>query len=295
MKKTVFLLAIFLLVFANFFVWQEIFELSKDFLKVIFFDIGQGDSIYIETSQGHQILIDGGPSGKRILEKLSGEIPFWDKSLDLVILTHPDADHLSGLNYVLGRYKVENILWSGVEKDTKTFQYWQENLKKEAEKEKANIVIAQRGQKITAGKSRIYILYPFRSLESDFSDKNTNDTSVVAKLSFFENSFLLTGDITEKIEKQILEKEIEPPYQDFNIEADVLKISHHGSKNSSSKKFLENVMPKIAVISCGKNNPYYYPHQRVLSNLEEFGISILRTDQKGDIKIISNGTELFVE
>ena len=293
-KRKAFLVVIFLLVLTNFFVWKEIFNLSKGVLKVVFFDIGQGDAIFVETFQGHQILIDGGP-GKKILEKLAENIPFWDNSLDLVILTHPDADHLSGLNYVLRRYKVENILWTGVGKGTKTFEYWQENLEKEKKEEKANIIIAQRGQRIKAGNAEIYILYPFQNIEGEFFEKNTNDTSVVSKLLFFKNSFLFTGDITEKIEKQILEKEIDPPHQNFGVRAQVLKVSHHGSKSSSSGEFLKAVEAEIAVISCGRNNPYGHPHQSVLRNLEEFGISILNTYQEGDIKIISDGAELFVQ
>lgn len=293
-KKEFFLLVIFLLVLANFFVWKGIFDLSEGVLKVVFFDIGQGDAIFIETSQGHQILIDGGP-GNKILEKLAENLPFWDKSLDLVILTHPEKDHLGGLNYVLKRYKVENILWTGVKKETKTFENWQENLEKEKKEEKANIIIAQRGQRIKAGNAEIFVLYPFQSLEEEFFKENTNDTSVVSKLLFFKNSFLFTGDITEKTEKQILKKEIDPLYQNFGLEAQVLKVAHHGSKTSSSKEFLKNVSPEIAVISCGRNNPYGHPHQKVLRNLEEFGISILNTWQEGDIEIMSDGAELFVQ
>jgi len=283
-KRKVFLSVIFLLVLANFFVWKGIFDLSEGVLKVVFFDIGQGDSIYIETSQGHQILIDGGPSGKKILEKLSGEIPFWDKSLDLVILTHPDADHLSGLNYVLKRYKVENILWNGVKKDTETFNNFQKNLEKERKEEKANIIITQRGQRIKAGKTEIFVLYPFQNLEDEFFKENTNDTSVVVKLSFYENNFLFTGDISEKVEKELI---IGDSYLSLNSQ--VLKVAHHGSKSSTSRDFLKTVKPEIAVISCGINNPYGHPSQNALSNLQEFGINILRTDQKGDIKIVSNG------
>jgi len=112
---------------ANVFVWQEIFKIDGK-LKVIFFSVGEGDSIFIETPEGHQILIDGGPSGKAVLEKLESEIPFWDRTIDMVILTHPDADHLAGLNFVLQRYKVENIIWNGGLKSTETFKNWEKNL-----------------------------------------------------------------------------------------------------------------------------------------------------------------------
>ncbi len=279
-KRTALFLGLFLLVLANGLLWQAIFNLEGN-LKVVFFDVGQGDAIFIETPEGIQILIDGG-SSKKILGKLSEEMPFWDKTLDLVILTHPEKDHLGGLNYVLRRYEVENILWTGILRDTKTFEYWQENL----ENEKANEIIAEEGQRIKAGEAQISIFYPFESLAGK-EYKDSNDTSIIARLIFGKNSFLFTGDATKKTEKELLA-------QEFKLNSDVLKAGHHGSKTSSSGGFLENVIPKIAVISCGKNNPYGHPHQDVLNNLEEFAIKVLRTDERGDIKIISDGEDLKI-
>lgn len=275
---------IFLLFLANFFVWKEIFLLSKNPLEVIFFDIGQGDSIFIEDNQGYQILIDGG-LGKLILEKLNKEMPFWDRTIDLVILTHPDYDHLKGLNYVLERYKIENILWTGVKRETKVFNEWQESLEKE-KKEGARIIIAQKGQKIRAGQIQFDILYPFENLESEIFIKNSNDSSIVAKLFFGKNSFLFTGDISKKIEKKLVDDSLK-------LASQVLKIAHHGSKNASSEEFLEKVQPEIAVISCGLNNSYHHPHQEVLDKLKKFAIKILRTDQDGDVRIISDGVRLI--
>ncbi len=268
-----------LLFLTNIFVWQKTFDLTNPKLEVVFFDVGQGDAIFIETPQGHQILIDGGPN-KKILEKLSEEMPFWDNSLDLVILTHPEKDHVGGLNYVLRRYKVENILWTGVLRDTKTFEYWQENLANE----KANEIIAEEGQRIKAGEVQISIFYPLENLAKK-EYKNSNDTSIIARLIFEKNSFLFAGDATKKTEKELLA-------QEFNLNSDVLKVGHHGSKTSSSGEFLENVSPKIAVISCGRNNPYGHPHEQVLRNLENLAIKVLRTDQHGDIKIISDGKSI---
>ncbi len=279
-SETIKILAIFLLFWANIFVWEIIFNLD-DNLKVVFFDVGQGDSIFIETPPGHQILIDGGPSGKKILEKLSREMPFWDKSLDLIILTHPDFDHLAGLNYVLDSYRVENILWTGVIKENNTFEKWLEKI----EKEGAEIFIAQKGQKIKAGQAIFYILHPFEKLEGEIIKNNSNDTSIVSKLVFGETAVLLTGDITSKVEDDLLPRSDLP----VGLGADVLKIAHHGSKYSSSKGFIGLLQPKIAVISCGKNNSYGHPDPSVLQILENFAINVLRTDQLGDIEIVSNG------
>jgi competence protein ComEC len=278
-RREVLLISILLLILANLYLWRFVFSLDGN-LQVIFFDVGQGDSIFIETPQGHQILIDGGPS-KKILEKLAMELPFWDRTLDLVILSHPEKDHLEGLNYVLRRYKVENILWTGVLRETNVFREWQEAL----EKEKANEVIAKAEEEIKAGNVKIFILYPFQSLAGK-EYKNSNDTSIVANLVFGENSFLFTGDATKKTEQQLLAKKLD-------IDSDVLKVGHHGSKTSTSKEFLKEVSPEIAVISCGRNNRYGHPHKEVLQNLRNFGIKILNTCQKGDIKIVSNGNDLI--
>lgn len=255
------------------------FDLSKaQFLEVNFFDVGQGDSIFIESHGRHQILIDGGP-GSAILEKLAKEMPFWDRTIDLVILTHPERDHLAGLLEVLKRYKVENILWTGIVRDTQESKEWE----KAIEEEKADVKIAQSGQKIAMlpGKLYIEILYPFENLTGQ-EIKNSNDTSIVSRLVFNGNSFLFTGDIQKSVEKELTENGKE-------LNSDILKISHHGGKTSSSKEFIKEVSPEIAVISVGKGNSYGHPHQEVLDILESCGIRVLRTDQAGDIKIISDG------
>lgn len=275
-KKGVFGI-LFFLILSNVLVWKIVWDLDQiRFLEVVFFDVGQGEAILIKTPKRHQILIDGGPNSI-ILEKLTKEIPFWDKTIDLVILTHPENDHLLGILEVLKRYKIENILWTGVVRETPEYKEWLNLI----EKERANIKIAQKGEKIIAGNVFIEILYPFESLENK-KLKDSNDSSIVAKLIFNENSFLFTGDIYKSTEESLILKNSE-------ISSDILKIAHHGSKTSNKKEFIEKVSPEIAVISVGKNNFYGHPHQEVLDVLEECGIKVLRTDKNGDIKIISDG------
>jgi len=283
MGKNFSLIILSLLLALNILAWIVVFDLSKNQpLEVVFFDVGQGDSIFIETPKKQQILIDGGPDSV-ILEKLGKEMPFYDNTLDLIILTHPEKDHLTGLISVLKRYKVENILWTGVKRDTLEFQEWERKILEE----KANIKIAHPLQKIIASKTVLEILYPFENLAGrEFED--SNETSIVSRLVFGENSFLFTGDIRKSEEKEILE-------QRTNLDSDILKVSHHGSKTSSSKEFIEKVLPEIAVISAGKGNSYGHPHQEVLDILEDYGIKILRTDQNGDIKIISDGKEIKIK
>lgn len=172
----------------------------RDCLEVDFFDIGQGDAVFIQTPEGHQILIDGGPHSV-ISEKLNKVLPFWDRTIDLIILTHPEADHISGLNEVLERYEVENILWTGVKRETSEYEEWMDLI----ENEKANILIAVAGEKIRAGDVILHILYPFESLENNVFE-DSNDTSVIAQLVFGKNSFLLAGDIHKKVEAEVLKK-----------------------------------------------------------------------------------------
>ncbi len=283
-KKIVYII-ITVLIVLNVFAWVVAYDLNRpQALEVIFFDVGQGDSIFIETPQGHQILIDGGPT-YAILEKLEEEMSFYDRAIDLIILTHPEQDHYFGLFEVLKRYEIENILWTGVVRDTAEWQEWVRLI----EEEGAEIRIAEAGQKIVIGRpglpTILEILHPFESLEGQ-EFKDSNDTSVVARLVFGDVSFLFTGDITKKVEAKLVE-------HDVGLESDVLKVAHHGSKTSSSLGFLEQVSPEVAVTHVGENS-YGHPHPEVLANLEQFGIQVLRTDINGDIRIVSDGNNLII-
>ena len=253
-----------------------------------FFDIGQGDAIFIETPKGQQVLIDGGPSSV-ILEKLGKEIPFWDRDIDLIILSHPEADHLSGLIDVLKKYKVQNILWTGIIRDTPEYKEWQKLIKEEG----AKIYIAKKGEKILMSNGiSMEILYPFENLEGK-EIKDSNDTSIVSRLNFSNTSFLFTGDISKTAEKELIREYSCSNLCKFaTLDSDVLKIAHHGSKNSSSEEFLQEVSPEFAVISVGKNNSYGHPAPETLENLNKYGIKVLRTDEIGDIKIISDGKSI---
>jgi competence protein ComEC len=207
---------------------------------------------------------------------LAREIPFWDKTIDLIILTHPEKDHIIGLLEVLKRYKVENVLWTGIVRDIPEYKEWLSLI------EKANVKIAKAGQKISCKncKWKIEVFYPFESLKGmEFED--SNNTSIVSKLIFGNSSFLFTGDIYKDVEESLA-------LTSFDLNSKILKVAHHGSKTSSSEKFLERVSPEIAVISVGENE-YGHPDKEVLEILEKYGIKTLRTDLEGDIKIVSDG------
>lgn len=263
-NKKLVLLGLILIIWGSWIIFKEV---SSDELEIVFFDVGQGDSIYIETPNSFQVLIDGGPNLK-VLEKLGQEMPFYDRSIDLVVLTHPDHDHLYGLLEVLKRYEVKNILWTGIVKDSAEYREWVKLIKEE----QANILIAEVGQRIVL-KEDIYleIIHPFENLEGR-EEKYVNDTSVVARLVFNEGKVLLTGDISKKVEKQL-----------ENVRAGILKVAHHGSKSSSCFEFIEKVSPEIAVISVGENS-WGHPSEEVLQTLQQFDIQVLITKEIGDIR-----------
>lgn len=268
---------------ANILAWVVVLDLNNPrLLEVSFFDVGQGDAVLIETPQGYQILIDGGPSSV-ILEKLEEEMPFWDRTIDLIVLTHPEYDHMAGLIEVLKSYKVDAVLWTGVKRETAEYNQWLALL----EKERAIITIARAGQRIIGPEIIVEILHPFENLEGE-QIKDSNNTSIIARLIWGETSFLFTGDAYKSVENKLAEREV-------YLDSDVLKIGHHGSKTSTSEEFIKKVSPELAVIQCGRDNSYGHPHQETLAVLEEFDIKILRTDQDGNVKIISDGVDYKIK
>lgn len=269
-RKFYILILFVLLNFSLYFYWKE-FTKSSEELKVYFFDVGQGDSIFIQTKKGKQILIDGGPDQK-IIEKLSKVMPFWDRRIDLIILTHPEYDHLNGLLEVLKRYKINGIIDSEIECLKEICQIWQE-LKS---KEKALIIHPKIGQEIVLDEeTKILILHPFENLAGK-SFSRSNNTSTIAKLILGSYSILLTGDIEKEVEEKLI-------LADIAINSDYLKIPHHGSKTSSTDEFLDSVSPIYSFISLGAGNRYGHPHKEVIDRLEKRKIKYYRTDIERDI------------
>lgn len=275
------------MVFLNFVCWREVFALQqKQYLMVNFLDVGQGDSAFIETPQGHQIIIDGGPTSA-VLGKIAKLLPFWDRTIDLIILSHPERDHMSGLLDVLKIYKADYILWSGVKKISPEYEEWLDVLEKQKQLG-AKIIIAQAEQKIIMGNVFMENFYPFEGLEEKEVKSSANDTSLVNGLFYGKSSFLFTGDIGFPAENLLIDS-----YELANFGFDVLKVAHHGSKYSTSDLFLEAVKPQVAIIEVGKNS-YGHPTPEVLQGLEKFGINVLRTDELGDIIILSDGEKIII-
>jgi len=281
-KKTLILIFISGILIANIFAWQKVFALCDDNLKVYFLDVGQGDSEFIQTPDNRQIIIDGGP-GSAVLEKIFKLMGFFDRKIDIVILSHPDLDHMQGLIEILKKYKANYIIQAGAEKESEDFLAWQKVLSRQKSLG-AKIINVKAGDVIKVGHINLEILFPLENLSGQKIKKYSNEACVVVKLYYGRKCFLFTGDIGEKTEREIIKS-------NQNIDCDILKVAHHGSKYSTSEEFLQSLSPEIAIIEVGKNS-YGHPTQEVLQRLEKFDIKVLRTDISGDIKIVSDGNNL---
>jgi len=261
-------------------IWFAAFrEARNGLLTVSFLNIGQGDSIFIDAPSGRQVLIDGGPNSI-VLRELSKKMPWWDRSIDVVIPTHPDADHVGGLIDVLARYRISTIINSSVEGDTKTFSA----LNSAIENEHAQKIVAMRGQVLDlGGGTRLEILFPDRPVPN----LDTNDACVVARLVYGETAFMFPCDAPQSIEKYLVQLDGE------NLQANVLKAGHHGSRTSSSELFVGYVSPEFAVFSRGCDNKYGHPHKEVIDTFEKFDISVLDTCANGTITFVSDGQKVI--
>jgi len=252
-------------------------QLRPRYLTVDFFDVGQGDAELIRTPQGQTILIDGGPD-KKILEKLGTALPWADRSLDLVVLSHPHADHVSGLIEVLQRYRVRRILATGVVHTTPEYIKWLELIKNK----KIPLTVAQAGQRIEfSGGVVLEILWPLDSYAGQ-QVGDLNATSIVARLSYGPSSALFTGDTPRENEQLLLNS-------GANLKAQLLKVAHQGSRTSSSEEFIRAVAPRVAIIPVGRDNRFGHPHAEVVERLKNLVSQVLRTDRDGDIRFASNG------
>lgn len=251
------------------------------FLEIDFFDVGQGDSIFIETMDKKQILIDGGPD-LSVLEKIGRAMSFYDRYIDIVVLTHPEQDHLNGLIEILKRYNVGAVITSGIVKNTDQYKEFIRIIKEK----NIPIYIAKLGGEIDFGNNiKLNILYPFESIAGKEAS-DVNNFSVVSQLIYNNFKLLLTGDIEKSVENKLIKSGL-------NLQSDVLKIAHHGSKTSTSDEFLKKVDALLAVILVGKDNKYGHPHQEVLDRLAS--LEIFQTGKDGDIEILSDGIGFFVK
>jgi len=279
MKKKIIWITLGVLLFVNIFVWVIVFADGNNDLKVSFLNVGQGDAIFIEAPNGNQMLIDSGPN-KKVLSELGKVMKFWDRSIDIIIATHPDKDHIGGFPEVLKRYDVDTIFETDVNSDTAVFGEFDNR----ATGSGVERILARAGQIIWLD-SDVYvqILFPDRNV----SGLEANTASVIARLVYGETEFLLTGDSPKSIENYLAANYGE------SLQSDVLKLGHHGSKTSTSELFLGYVSPVLAIVSAGRDNRYGHPHEEVMSILEKFGIENKST-KDGTITIISDGVDVRV-
>jgi competence protein ComEC len=300
LQKALLALVLLLLV-ANAAVWQVVFTspvrkdgANEQLLTVAFLDVGQGDAIYIEAPNGNQIVVDGGPTAK-ILPELGALMPWYDKSIDMIVITNPDKDHIAGFVSVLKRFDVKYLLEPGTENKSLV----NTEVHELARAKKVEQVFARRGMKIVLDSHAgvmLTVLFPDR----DVSKESSNDGSIVMQLTYGETEVMLTGDATSEVERHILSlasvaTTSTNKFSDPQLQSDVLKVGHHGSKTSTAPEFVRALNPQFAVISSGRENKYGHPAEEVLGILGSFPLEILRTDQQGTIVMKSDGKRFWVE
>jgi len=235
--------------------------------------VGQGDAILVMYGNT-QILIDGGPTNK-VIDCLGKYIPFWDRRIEAVILTHPDSDHYMGLIEVVKRYKVDNFLSNGLTSSNQTYEV----LEKEVGGRGIRTYTITKGTRVRYGKIYLDIVSPQEAIKGGESNNN----SLVIDLKYASFEAILTGDAPKEILNQI----------SVNVPLEYVKLSHHGSKTGTDAVALDNFMPKLAIISVGKNN-YGHPNEEVMKLLKERNIKTLRTDEMGDIVLESDGINYWI-
>lgn len=267
--KRIFLFFLLLFIIITYFL-NQLITIQENNLKIYFLDSGQADSILIKTPEKQNIIID---LGSQIgLKKLNRKIPWWDKKIDLLIISHPHDDHLAGIPLLLEKYKIEKIIFTGIECKSPLYQ----EILKQIKGKKIDLLIPQEKQKIILGKKcELNFLYPRESLNKK-NIENLNNSSIINQLDCEGSISLFMGDAEEVVEKKILE-------ESYNLKSDILKVGHHGSISSSHQEFLEKVKPKISIIMVGEKNKFNHPHLRTIKKLQKIGSLIFRTDLNGTI------------
>ena len=239
---------------------------QKNRFELHFLDVGQGDAILGSTPDGRRIVIDGGPDNL-LLSQLAEKLPWHETEIDYLVVSHWHDDHMMGFVELLEKYRVKNILVTAHQPDHLLYNVFVESIKAK------NLQL----QIVKAGESFVLSddLY-FRILLADSHHEDFNENSIVIKLSYKNRDFLFTGDLGIEGEEKLLK-------MGFDLSADYLKVGHHGSKYSSSDKFLQAVGPEICIIQSGQDNKFGHPHQEVIENLEEVGCQIRDTQDEGVI------------
>lgn len=254
----------------------HVLRLREPGMRMWFFDVGQGDGILIETPHGQQILVDGGPD-QTVLQKLPSVMWPWDRTIEAMFVTHPDADHITGLVSVLERYEVKTIYETGVRGGTHVIEELERAIKNEQSEQR----IVRSGASYEFDGVFIDIVWP--TSQATLQEKDRNNTSIVIRVRYGTRTVLLTGDA---------EGTVEDDFAKTVGDVDVLKVGHHGSRTSTSIELLQTIRPEVAVISAGEDNRYGHPHPIILSRLENIKAKIWRTDLDGDLLLFTDGLSI---
>lgn len=254
-------------------------------LHIYFCDVGQGDAIFIKTPENRQILVDGGPDD-RVLNCLSQALPFYDRSLDLIVLTHPHADHVNGLTSALSTYRVDKVVFYQLDYESADYQEFIDLVGEQG----LDVLPVLAGdnlaldQQVSAG-----VWYPLskENLQvlgasvDPYDSQKVNDSSIILQLTCGDFSTLLTGDAPDSVQELLWR-------QGTVSQSDILKVAHHGANDGLNEEFLKKAAPQLAVISVGQKNLYGHPHKKTLEELQNANIPLKRTDLDGTIEIVSD-------
>ncbi|MCX6808401.1 MAG: MBL fold metallo-hydrolase [Candidatus Berkelbacteria bacterium] len=244
--------------------------------EIFFLDVGQGDSELIQEGD-FQILIDGGPDDK-VLSELGEVMPLWDRKIDIIILTHPHSDHISGINSILDRYEIGQVYSTGVLDTTSQYLSFLNKMKDK----NIPLSVPAIGQSITPfPDGELTFLWPGDQFVKK-TISNLNNSSEIVKFCVQDKCALFLGDAEQEEQDAMLQY-----YQDKNItsqlQAEILKVAHHGSRNGADENLLKSVSPKEAVIEVGKDNKFGHPHEEEINLLEKYKVKCYRTDQSGRV------------
>lgn len=262
-------------------VWAAVaYAPSDNNLHITTLSVGQGDSILVQTPSHQNVLVDGGPDNS-VLSELGEKLPFYNRTLDAVVLTHPHADHLFGLIEIVKRYQVKKIYLTGVSYTTNEYL---EFLRLVKEKQIPTSAV-KAGDKFNFGETDFTVLWPKEDLTEKTVD-NLNDSSIVLSVGYQNFKALLLGDLETDFQDQIMANEPLAKHQ-------LIKIAHHGSSNGYNQKLIDQIQPEVAVISVGADNKYGHPAASTISSLEKSNIKTYRTDRDGTLEIVSDGAKLW--
>lgn len=263
---------IIIAIFCSILFLSSTFLVTSEKLRVDFLDIGQGDAILLNLPQGTRILVDAGPDNL-LLNRLGEILPWWEHKIDYVVISHYHADHILGLLELLNKYEVGEVLTTAHQPDDFLYHILVNKLKAK----NIPIVFVEAGQIFDFEKNIVA-----RVISAESNNKDYNNNSLVLKLNYLQTSILLTGDLTTEIEEQLIQS-------DLDLQADLLKVAHHGSRYSSSQEFLSKVQPKFCVISVGLDNDFQHPHPEALARLSASGCQIYLTESFGTLSWQSIG------